>query len=76
MDERDYKALNNSIKERAKKVPQKIKDKVTKDMLNAYADACMNEYLVGLLCTKTIPMPNPDSNSIAESIINFLNNGK
>ena len=46
------------------------KDKLEKDML--YADSCMNEYLVGLLCTKTIPMPNPDSNSIAESIIEYL----
>jgi hypothetical protein len=35
----------------------------------------MNEYINAILCTKTMPMPNPDSNSIAESITKFLNNG-
>lgn len=32
----------------------------------------MNEYMNDFLCTKSIPMPKADSNSIAESINKYL----
>lgn len=40
--------------------------------MNEYADACLNEYLNAILCTKSIPMPKADSNSIAESINKYF----
>ena len=54
-----------------------VNSKLSKGILNEYADDILNEYLNKLLCTKEVKIGKPIcSNTIAISVNEFLNSKK